>query len=734
MSSTTKTIIFVLAILAWLAANGFIFVIMIAPTYLDHSRPSAIGMVEDFWDNKVLDATYEDHEFKVALNDFYESIGAPSRLHLSKFALYALALILGILTILSFAVLSDDEGGFFIRACRWSFWLVQVPVFLFGIHMCAQDFVVYDTEVVPELRPYIQEEFVDNWWGSEQEHFTQEMLDATTSHYTWWQVERFARSLSLFFIFDFLVAFLGLGAGLVFNETHANLVKSATAHFQRKVKITFDPEFSEPVAMVRTNDQVDLMQLGYEIKWKPYPVIAIARNVEQRLPLATFFQLMLGGAKEAAFGDLRTKLLERYKASFNGVGDAACLQLGSGMAASVRRQVTDDVRVLARQNAEVEATMEAARVLLQSSTEQAMDRLRQDIAAGVGEDLDSPGFRQEVLGRLGDQLFGNEGLLTNEQGEDIAYPAGTRFYVRNGERRVFVIEQHPQVRSILVGKDAVRHFTRHEANGSKRYNLAFPYIIFVICLVGDKLSGMNVYYRKKPINRLTDAIFLPNLPNITTGGGLCIGQDVRFTARDFRDYVDELTNHFWQSEFNTHLPDNYQRMAEHDERVNGICAWEENSAADPLFMLGVDWFTAGTNIKDIIGGFIGKGTFDKRAEFEQIAQALIEENGDNLHDNLRAYCEGVQVEGRYSQATARQLADHLAAVARSACKLVEEQVAVIAVGANNEMKAQLVQAAERAVGQVLAQEFEQLATEIPIENQVDGAELIGTIREQGGEQ
>ena len=176
-------------------------------------------------------------------------------------------------------------------------------------------------------------------------------------------------------------------------------------------------------------------------------------------------------------------------------------------------------------------------------------------------------------------------------------PQGCRLYHATGERSVFVIEQAPQVRSVV--------WTGMDQNGSnnEKWKLAFPYVIFVVVFSGDAVSTgeCRVFYRTSPLGNGDDKLLRPNLCNTYQDGRICTG-DVRVAGNTLAQKAESFVSAFWGSRFNTDLYDyNFRPASEKFPQVATLAQWQTESAANPFFPLAIDWLEAG-KLADVISG------------------------------------------------------------------------------------------------------------------------------------
>ena len=168
-------------------------------------------------------------------------------------------------------------------------------------------------------------------------------------------------------------------------------------------------------------------------------------------------------------------------------------------------------------------------------------------------------------------------------------PTGCRFFRQKGDRSMFVIEQAPQTRQL-----------KYEGS---RYKLAFPYVVFILPFTGEAVNTdqMSVYYRTKPLTDMGDSVSYSNLWNLNDSGvGMCTGS-MRVEGSSLAQKAESFISGFWRSEFNSDITGLWNQAVGRFPQVNSIEKWQEESAKNPLFPLGIKWFEAG-RLSDVIEG------------------------------------------------------------------------------------------------------------------------------------
>jgi hypothetical protein len=184
-------------------------------------------------------------------------------------------------------------------------------------------------------------------------------------------------------------------------------------------------------------------------------------------------------------------------------------------------------------------------------------------------------------------------------------PSGTKFYQKIGETEVVIVEQPPQVRTILVSED-------------RKFALAFPYIIYLIYLAEGGIPDYKsrMFYRNSPLETFNDKLFLSNLTHVNMNkrheegiGSICLYANFVNSSEDLTTKVNRKLQGYWETKFDYMNDgggsyfDGFMKAKEVDPRIANLDAWQTASRLDPLFVLEIPWIdsekTAGEILKDM---------------------------------------------------------------------------------------------------------------------------------------
>ena len=198
-------------------------------------------------------------------------------------------------------------------------------------------------------------------------------------------------------------------------------------------------------------------------------------------------------------------------------------------------------------------------------------------------------------------------------------PNNCKYFKKLNNRTLYVIEDQPQMRTILVNYDMSiileRLKTSHNLDGFNveewkkknktpyKFHLLFPYVIYLILLDANSnnLIKLKVFGRMTPITNYADYLFILPLLNISDEQTCCIGN----TPTDMGSAISSirsLKDHFWGSEFNSDYVCNLRSYSD----IPYVCdylTWQYHSQRDPMFLYNVEWISAektlGEYIKDL---------------------------------------------------------------------------------------------------------------------------------------
>lgn len=235
--------------------------------------------------------------------------------------------------------------------------------------------------------------------------------------------------------------------------------------------------------------------------------------------------------------------------------------------------------------------------IMQDSTEIVLNRIQQGINEQLKEDV-AP-IVQEFTQNLSKSLVDVADSLLKNNDKNLlpVFPVGTRLVKQSGDYLYIVVEEPPQCRNLFfiweipngvcykLGRGKVKN-----NSDTLSYYLSIPYTEFVLCFKGDKWNSLQVGFRAKPLEKITDSIGVSIFPN--SSGTVCLGRDFYPKSQDISMVCKEVINQYWQGVFGVDYAENlYSHVS-----INNITLeeWEEKSKLDSLYSLKMKYFDGGT--------------------------------------------------------------------------------------------------------------------------------------------
>ena len=215
------------------------------------------------------------------------------------------------------------------------------------------------------------------------------------------------------------------------------------------------------------------------------------------------------------------------------------------------------------------------------------------------EDIENPLSRKSVVPI---KTFVRN-LMYSPQSKDFVIPKNCRYMEKIGRHTLFVVEDSPAIRSVLLDMnfeadiEGLRLTGKLEEYGYQnflndhkypyRLSLSFPYIIYFIVLdENNQFYNMKLFFRLHPFNTLEDYLLRPCLTNINDSCGVCLGG-----VADSKGYIHSISkaiDSFWFNSFNRDYTHNYTMYSKVDEVCNYL-TWAYFTKYDPMFIFSVKW-------------------------------------------------------------------------------------------------------------------------------------------------
>ncbi len=180
-------------------------------------------------------------------------------------------------------------------------------------------------------------------------------------------------------------------------------------------------------------------------------------------------------------------------------------------------------------------------------------------------------------------------------------PQNLRFtFCRNG-RRFFVIQEPPRLRTVRVAS----------LDGPSTYQMAFPYVTYVIAMSGSQYDHARICFQTAPLRSLDDQIFEPALPNIMSDLSICMDRGPYESLRTSYEVCEAVINGFWSSDFVTtdrnnggrYTHDRWGRKTFESKRatVKSYQHWHDESQKNGIeFALHAAWSPLDNTVQDMI--------------------------------------------------------------------------------------------------------------------------------------
>ncbi len=178
-------------------------------------------------------------------------------------------------------------------------------------------------------------------------------------------------------------------------------------------------------------------------------------------------------------------------------------------------------------------------------------------------------------------------------------PPCARWAIVRGPSLAIAVEHPPQVRWVGWSEKGV-----NEPGDYRHSNLAFPYTVYLLLFHRGSFEEMRLYYRLAPLVSEEDALYMPNLWNISASESplakcrVCLRGRPPFDDLTVAGQAQTAIEFFWSAGFNLDIESNcFRRAAALDDRIGTVDGWEAATAVDPLFALGIQWEEAGLSLR-----------------------------------------------------------------------------------------------------------------------------------------
>lgn len=180
------------------------------------------------------------------------------------------------------------------------------------------------------------------------------------------------------------------------------------------------------------------------------------------------------------------------------------------------------------------------------------------------------------------------------------FPNGCRFCFVKGASTVVVIEQEPQIRTLLFDSNVLGDYEgRNHSGHAERISLALPYVVFILHFKNGQFTSLYCGWRTLPLTTRNDALYNPLLPNIHENMNVCMGRDANISGVSICEQTASAISAFWNSRFNNDLSMYWWGKGGLDTRLRTARTWAAASLDDSTFMLNIDFGRAASQERNM---------------------------------------------------------------------------------------------------------------------------------------
>lgn len=197
-------------------------------------------------------------------------------------------------------------------------------------------------------------------------------------------------------------------------------------------------------------------------------------------------------------------------------------------------------------------------------------------------------------------------------------PPNCRYIKQTSRGYIVIIEESPSYRTVKFNSSYPIHsrlaelakLNKVEKYGYKNYlethsqpyhfNIALPYVVFFLLISNNNtVDGGKVFLRTNQMIGLSDYLLLAPFPNISDGGYICFGSDVKGQQKSLYSATQHAIMVWWSAIFNSDYMYNV-RSYENIPIINNIFEWEYFSQKDPMFIYNINWVPTSDTIQGTI--------------------------------------------------------------------------------------------------------------------------------------
>lgn len=682
-----------LVLISLLVVTSLLMVLpALARMAIDYGKPVEARWEQDGEGQRKAVITFDESE---SLEKFYDLVRSPLRPPV--WLLFVLAGITGVSFLVLAGDFSEDEKEFE----GWMLATIFFQLLLFGACIVA----AFDNNSRFEVEGRITASIQD-------EELAQKAIGVAHSQ----QILIVAAGFAALLLGDMIIIACAIGLG-----TMIQMICEAY-----KQALMQGLEGGKDALTLRRDGVIEQVRYVYGFHWLPFPAVVPKRTVTGELAWNELCQHL---AKTASTASLEG-LCRQFKISLSELFNTIGTKTSRAITAAIESGVGDGMKGYVRQSVVHTGALQlrTAEALLQNVSDKALQRFQQEIVALAGEavakHLDD--FRQQAIAFLQSRTS-NE--ATSIPHDNFIFPEGTKFCLAKGKATVFVVEEKPQTRTLLFRQGFTRgRNARLEKDTA--FQLAFPYVVFVVKLWEGKFLCLHAYFSNRPLQALTDTLCWPTLPNIQAHGEVCLNfTDVG--CKTASEWVQAAISYFWQSSFNNDLRTHYDHAA---NPVRNVWNWAKRSKKDPTFVLKTNWRQCENRLEEVVNSLLFRHAQDDEiATAEQAVRACLEQAIKNLAAVVQKACGEVVVEKRHTPFIAKELSDHLQFLGQAVQDCMMARLNSVVRTVNGTVRHQFDYHLQRLVNEAVAQTFLPLAAAALLEGGRLPSSLYQALQDEKGE-
>ncbi len=637
-----KTLRHIVEILVILLVSAAVLIPWFGYIAMDFSQPTDVAWVTNDKGEKQRSSFDHPNSIGECSHRFYQLIHSPVEPEYLTVVVLCLLTAIGLVSVSCFLVHKKDEDDIFDDLA-----IKTIVIQLFLTAVSVVGFLLNSIYLNPKdvLRQIIAD---------------QELADKVIGHYTFVvYIGSLAIPLVIFIFLDIVIVLFGTlaiyGISSLFRRLAAR-TRQATNENRRII--------DGRVIVIHRNRTTEYLNLELAVKWIPWPVAALKKECFSVTSLDAFLSEI---ANEA-----RRFVTNIFLSSFKETAQNCLSRLDGYLISAFARVWQNQLARWIQTNANrikseaAAGSDSSAEKLLDQTSRETAERIRQEISATAAEMVRErlSGSWSEVMGQLRPIIIQNQNGLGNTTP---ILPEGAKIFLAQGNTTLVVVEQKPQIRSVLFSGESINELgglDRVKERPNERFNLAFPYTLFVLRFENGRFYRIYFFYHNQPLKSVEDTVSISNLPNIDDYGHVCLGEIRDMPASGLAEQTEAVITHFWNSLFNLDMASRFMNTAATEPRLATLKRWEENTSQNPAFVLSVKW-TQFRTLKWLFQSLLRDAILvDVMHEFEKFAQSSTSDAAKGLGEQIAGRIAGMDFSGLCHKTAARVLDQELNAVGK----------------------------------------------------------------------